>query len=344
MLPLLALCGTLLLAGIRGAAKPPGLSPTADRPLGLLGQPGWVAVSLTSAFVAHLVTQQFGILEVGAATLSTLIAGAIVAQLSQPGHAASAESGAHARDASHPAPAHLTRAPVPLGVKALTAALVPALLAVLWWESRPFRANLAYSSALAASRAGHTDLEQSLLEDATRVWPHNYRYWVSLSEARREAARALPDSPATVQARSRLFTGALAAADRARAISPPDPVLLGIWADAASEASLALGDASLATRAEQAHTQATELAPNAWELWQSAGLHEYRQTRYAQARAAFERAVRIFDRNPITWALLGDTAGLVGDRAAARTAYRRSLDLDPSNQAVQRALTSLGPG
>jgi hypothetical protein len=50
---------------------------------------------------------------------------------------------------------------------------------------------------------------------------------------------------------------------------------------------------------------------------------------YRQARAALREAVRREPHNYVTWALLGDLARRHGDRAAARSAYRRAHQLNP---------------
>jgi len=318
---LLALLALVLSAGIR--AVKPGHA-LAHQPDTLNGDP--LTVGMLSALFAHLITQQFGILEVGAATLASMAAGSLVGAgllIKNPT--------VERRAAAPPAVSAIT----PAGRWATPAVVAAVIGLALWWESRPLRANLAYSAALAASRADENGLEQSLLEDATRLWPHNYRYWVALSEAQREAARLLPEGR-----RATLFARAVTAARRAWDVDPADPVLQTVWADAAGEAAAASGDAALLEHARRAHAGATSAAPGAWELWQSAGITEYRFKQYGTARTHFQRAADLFPRSANLWAFLGDSAALSGDPPAARAAYRRSLDLDPTNDNVRRALAS----
>jgi len=66
----------------------------------------------------------------------------------------------------------------------------------------------------------------------------------------------------------------------------------------------------------------------------------------ARDRLRLRRAVALYDRDWESRALLGDAAGhaagLAGDRAEARTAYRRALALKPDAENVRRALSLLG--
>jgi predicted Zn-dependent protease len=61
---------------------------------------------------------------------------------------------------------------------------------------------------------------------------------------------------------------------------------------------------------------------------------------YQAARAALLRAAELEPENYVPPALLGDIATRNGDRAAALTAYRRALRLDPLEPALQQAVAA----
>jgi hypothetical protein len=63
-----------------------------------------------------------------------------------------------------------------------------------------------------------------------------------------------------------------------------------------------------------------------------------------EARAAYERAVRLDPQSADAWNALGLALGTSGDRAAADEAFRRALALDPHHYAARQNLGWAGSG
>jgi Flp pilus assembly protein TadD len=59
---------------------------------------------------------------------------------------------------------------------------------------------------------------------------------------------------------------------------------------------------------------------------------------FAPTLADVKRAIALEPRNWVTWALLGDLLTRRGDRARARSAYRRAVALNPRNADLRSAL------
>ena len=75
-----------------------------------------------------------------------------------------------------------------------------------------------------------------------------------------------------------------------------------------------------------------------------AGTTELRLGRFDEARRDLEHAADLQPDNFLVWSRIGDVAASRGDRAAARAAYQRALQLDPSHPEIRKALDGLGPG
>lgn len=63
--------------------------------------------------------------------------------------------------------------------------------------------------------------------------------------------------------------------------------------------------------------------------WVNQGLIHLAEGRDKDAKAAFESALKVNDKNPYAWNALGMTERRLGDFPAAKTAYLKALTLDP---------------
>jgi tetratricopeptide (TPR) repeat protein len=102
------------------------------------------------------------------------------------------------------------------------------------------------------------------------------------------------------------------------------------------------GNPQLVEAARQAHQHATTAAPQFWVHWRALAATDYNLGDYAGAQLALSRSLKLWDKDAVTWALVGDTAAASGDTPAARAAYERALTLDPADERAKRALTALG--
>ena len=281
----------------------------------------------TAALAAHLTAQQFNVEVVGASFLAWALAGSLIGLASVGRGDVDAPS-----EASSPA---LALASVPV-------ALILAV-ALGWWESRALRAGVSYEAGLALQRAARPAEAVPLLASTTSLWPHYYLFWAEQAYANRAAARQAPAGPE----KERFYRQSFAAVERALAINDAHPLVWSYWGDIAAEVAATTGDIGLRSRARVAHLRATDLAPNWWRYWQSAGDSDMLLGEFAGAKEKYARAAALTPGNWVLWASLGDAANRATDYPAARSAYERALGLRPGAQVeatIERAIASLPAG
>ena len=82
--------------------------------------------------------------------------------------------------------------------------------------------------------------------------------------------------------------------------------------------------------AENTYTKAAALRPQSWDGYYELGVFYFRQQRYVNAAAAFERVLAITPDNAMAHATLGGMLQLIGKNAEAEKHLRRSIELQPS--------------
>ncbi|MGI8423730.1 MAG: O-antigen ligase family protein [Chloroflexota bacterium] len=289
----------------------------------------WVPLvaSSTAALAAHLTAQQFNVEVVGASFLAWTLAGGLVGL-------------ARLRGVSDLSVGQPVRRPLLIG--ALAGALIVSA-GTAWWELRPLRAGVVYEAGLTLQRAGKPAEAIPQLGRANALWPHYYLFWAELGYANRAAGRAAPPGPD----KERYYRQAFVAVDRALAINDAHPLVWSYWGDIAAEVALTTGDQGLRARARVAHLRATDLAPNWWRYWQSAGDSDMLLGEFGSAKEKYARAAALTPGNWVLWASLGDAANRSADYPAARSGYERALGLRPGAQTeatIERAIASLSPG
>jgi tetratricopeptide (TPR) repeat protein len=93
-----------------------------------------------------------------------------------------------------------------------------------------------------------------------------------------------------------------------------------------------------ADRAEGTYKKAAVLRPHDWNGYYELGVFYYRQRRYTEAAAQFEKVLEITPDNAMAHATLGGMAQLLGKDAEAEQHLKRSIELQPS----YAAYTNLG--
>jgi Flp pilus assembly protein TadD len=128
-----------------------------------------------------------------------------------------------------------------------------------------------------------------------------------------------------------------AIADLRRAVAEGGPRL--------PEASWKLAGALLSTkRADEALELLLPLEERfreRYEVIAGLGYAYYFRRDHARAREFLERATTLRPPDSTLWNALGDSYRELGDRERAIEAYRRSLELDPAQEEVQRLLQSM---
>ena len=71
------------------------------------------------------------------------------------------------------------------------------------------------------------------------------------------------------------------------------------------------------------------------------GITWLREGKFAEAARELDRAVGS-EHSTTAWAWLGRTRDLAGDRAGAKRAYQRALELDPGSEMARRGLETPG--
>jgi tetratricopeptide (TPR) repeat protein len=282
--------------------------------------PALIAGSV-AALAAHLTAQQFNVEVVGASFLAWALAGGLIGLRS-------------ARESDAPPPVDRR-----VGLAALLVALHVSA-GVAWWEVRPLRAGVVYEAGLTLQRAGKPADAVPLLATANDLWSHYYLFWAELAYANRAAGRALPAGPE----KERYYRDALVAVDHALTINAAHPLVWSYWGDVAAEVAVVTNDIGLRSRARVAHLRATQLGPNWWRYWQSAGDSDMLLGEFNAAKEKFARAASLNHTNWVLWASLGDAANRATDYSAARSAYERAIGLRPGDQVsatIERAIASL---
>ncbi len=162
--------------------------------------------------------------------------------------------------------------------------------------------------------------------------------WIDAAEKDCQRAAELNSQlPAVYVTLARVHNGkgqynlALQEIQQALKLEPLDPdALLG---EAAVYASMGQAD-----RAESTYTKAAALRPQDWNGYYELGVFYYRQRRYTEAAAQFERVLQITPDNALAHATLGGVAQMLGKDANAEKHLKRSIELQPS----YAAYTNLG--
>jgi serine/threonine-protein kinase len=124
---------------------------------------------------------------------------------------------------------------------------------------------------------------------------------------------------------------ALQEIQQALKLEPLDPgALLG---EAAVYASMGQED-----KAENTYKNAAALRPQVWDGYYELGVFYYRQRRYAEAAAEFEKVLEITPDNALAHATLGGIVQLLGQDGEAEEHLKRSIEL----QSSYAAYTNLG--
>jgi serine/threonine-protein kinase len=124
---------------------------------------------------------------------------------------------------------------------------------------------------------------------------------------------------------------ALQEIQQALKLEPLDPgALLG---EAAVYASMGQED-----KAENTYKNAAALRPQVWDGYYELGVFYYRQRRYAEAAAEFEKVLEITPDNALAHATLGGIVQLLGQDGEAEKHLKRSIEL----QSSYAAYTNLG--
>lgn len=161
-----------------------------------------------------------------------------------------------------------------------------------------------------------------------------------IDEAERDCKRAAElnsQLPAVYVTLARVHNGkgqynlALQEIQRALKLEPLDPdAMLG---EAAVYSSMGQAD-----QAESGYRKAAVLRPQAWDGFYELGVFYYRQHRYPEAVAEFERVLEITPDNAMAHATLGGVMQLLEENAEAEKHLKWSIELQPS----YAAYTNLG--
>lgn len=274
-----------------------------------------------AALVAHVVEQQFTVECTAASVLAFTLAGGLIGSSDQ---FASFSGGT-----------------VGCGRSSVALRVGAALLLALFvaWQSRQLIADADYARGLVDLRAGFTLGTATHLEQSVERWPIEPTYWNELARTYAGLARTKSGGP-----ESRAFyRNAVAAAEHAMMLNPASPLVRSNFGLIAGEAASQTHDESLKATAIQAHRSALSMAPGYWVLWRSAGATAFDFGDYDMARDDFKRASSLFDGDFGVWAGLGQTYEMLDEPIDAMTAYKRALDLRPSEVALQQKLAKLTP-
>lgn len=184
--------------------------------------------------------------------------------------------------------------------------------------------------ALAFSGLGEAHWAKYRLEHDSR--------WIDEAEKDcRRAAELNADLPAVYITLARVHNGRgehnLAAQEIHEALRL-EPLNSDAWLGQAA----VYADMGQVEKAESTYKKATVLRPQEWSGYYELGVFYYRQRRYADAAAQFERVLALTPDNAMAHATLGGVMQLLGKDAEAESHLRRSLDLQPS----YAAYTNLG--
>jgi tetratricopeptide (TPR) repeat protein len=88
-------------------------------------------------------------------------------------------------------------------------------------------------------------------------------------------------------------------------------------------------------------SRAEQLEPESYEIWNLKGFCLFRQRRYDDAIACFQKAIRINPASAIDYANIGSNLRDKGDKEGAAAMYKKALSLDPTIEFAREALRRL---
>jgi tetratricopeptide (TPR) repeat protein len=207
---------------------------------------------------------------------------------------------------------------VPTSTRVLQAAVAVVALAALWLVAYPLRADLTAASAEPLANSGRIDEAIERFDRAAELNPAEASY--PFLSARGYDA---------LDRHGQALTAAAEAARRG-------PGTVGYALFAARQAE----DAADVDSARRWYREAVERDPNDPPVLNQAASFLLGAGDAQPAEALLERSVAL-RAEPVSLVILGQARGLQGDVAGARDAFERALELEPSNEAAERALQAL---
>ena len=128
--------------------------------------------------------------------------------------------------------------------------------------------------------------------------------------------------------------------DKFRKAVQLDPGLAEAW----NNLGLSYTELRAETEALEAFKKALEIDPNVGQVYNNLGYLYHRRGEFAAAVEMYERATHRAADSSAAWSNLGNALHALARRDEAMVAWRRALELDPTNDKASTALARLGLG